>query len=105
MMKKLLSLLLVLLMVTACGKSGNQDNGELYVFLPGEYISDDVISNFEKEYGIKLYITTFDSNESMYTKLLGGTVYDIIIPSDYMIERLISEKMVRSGPEYGFRSE
>ncbi len=95
MMKKLLSLLLVLLMVTACGKSGNQDNGELYVFLPGEYISDDIINDFEKEYGIKLYITTFDSNESMYTKLLGGTVYDIIIPSDYMIERLISEKMIQ----------
>ena len=94
-MKKLLSILLVLLVLCGCGKSSGSDNGELYVFLPGEYISDKVISDFEKENGVKLYITTFDSNESMYTKLLGGTVYDIIIPSDYMIERLINEKMVQ----------
>ncbi len=94
-MKKLLSILLVLLVLCGCGKSSGSDNGELYIFLPGEYISDKVISDFEKENGVKLYITTFDSNESMYTKLLGGTVYDIIIPSDYMIERLINEKMVQ----------
>jgi spermidine/putrescine-binding protein len=97
-MKKLLSILLVLLVLVGaagCSKSTNEDNGELYVFLPGEYISDEIINGFEKEYGIKIYITTFDSNESMYTKLLGGTVYDIIIPSDYMIERLINEKMIQ----------
>ena len=98
-MKKLFSLLLVLLLVmglTGCSSNGSkQEGGELYIFLPGEYISDDVINNFEKETGIKIYITTFDSNESMYTKLLGGTTYDIIIPSDYMIERLINEKMLQ----------
>jgi len=94
-MKKLLSILLAVLLFTGCSKSASSDNGELYVFLPGEYISDEVIKNFEKENGVKLYITTFDSNENMYTKLLGGTVYDIIIPSDYMIERLINEKMVQ----------
>ena len=104
-MKKLFSLLLVLFLLVGCSNSNNNNNnnnntnteggGELYVFLPGEYISDDLINNFEDETGIKLYITTFDSNESMYTKLLGGTVYDLIIPSDYMIERLISEKMIQ----------
>ena len=101
-MKKLFSLLLVLLLLVGCSNNSNNNNntnteggGELYVFLPGEYISDDLINNFEDETGIKLYITTFDSNESMYTKLLGGTVYDLIIPSDYMIERLISEKMIQ----------
>ncbi len=94
-MKKLLSLLMVLLLLAACGSKGGEEKGELYVFLPGEYISDDVINDFEDETGIKVYITTFDSNEMMYTKLLGGTVYDIIIPSDYMIERLISEGMVQ----------
>ncbi|MCR4633829.1 MAG: ABC transporter substrate-binding protein [Erysipelotrichaceae bacterium] len=99
-MKKLLSIVFALLLLTACAGGGGSNGegekgGELYVFLPGEYISDDVINNFEEETGIKLYITTFDSNESMYTKLLGGTVYDIIIPSDYMIERLISEEMVQ----------
>ncbi len=94
MMKKLLSLLFVLVMLAGCGGQ-KYDAGEVQIFLPGEYISDEVIRNFEKETSIKVSITTFDSNESMYTKLLGGTVYDIIIPSDYMIERLISEKMIQ----------
>ena len=93
-MKKLLSILVLSVLVCACG-SQKYANGEVQVFLPGEYISDQAIKDFEKEYDIKVSITTFDSNESMYTKLLGGTVYDIIIPSDYMIERLISEKMVQ----------
>lgn len=94
MMKKLLSLLFALVILAGC--SGQKyDAGEVQIFLPGEYISDEVIRNFEKETSIKVSITTFDSNESMYTKLLGGTVYDIIIPSDYMIERLISEKMIQ----------
>ena len=92
-MKKLLSILFVLVLLTGC-LSRNFDNGQLYIYLPGEYISDEVIEQFEYEYGIEVKISTFDSNESMYTKLLGGTVYDIIIPSDYMAERLISEKMV-----------
>lgn len=93
-MKKLLSLLLVLLLVCSCSTS-KSEAGELQIYLPGEYISNDVINDFEKQTGIRVSITTFDSNESMYTKLLGGTVYDIIIPSDYMIERLINEKMVQ----------
>ena len=93
-MKKLLSLLFVLVILAGCG-SQKYDAGEVQIFLSGEYISDEVIRNFEKETSIKVSITTFDSNESMYTKLLGGTVYDIIIPSDYMIERLISEKMIQ----------
>ena len=98
-MKKLLSVVLALLLLCGCSGGGNNGGngkgGELYVFLPGEYISDEVINSFEKETGIKVSITTFESNESMYTKLLGGTVYDVIIPSDYMIERLIAEDMVQ----------
>ncbi len=93
-MKKLLSLFAVLFLLTGC-LSGNYENGELYIFLPGEYLSDEVVEQFEYEYKVKVSVTTFDSNESMYTKLLGGTVYDIIIPSDYMIERLINEKMIQ----------
>lgn len=96
-MKKLLSLLIsVLLLVSLTGcLSNNYENGELYIFLPGEYLSDEVVEQFEYEYKIKVSVTTFDSNESMYTKLLGGTVYDLLIPSDYMIERLINEKMIQ----------
>ncbi len=68
----------------------------------GQYISDgtdgyiDVIDEFEKAYpNIKVNYMTFDSNETMYTKLQsGGSSYDIIIPSDYMIGKMISEDML-----------
>ena len=69
----------------------------------GEYISDgsegtiDVNAEFEKEYGIKVNYTNFDSNENMYNKLKsGGANYDVIIPSEYMIAKLISEGMLES---------
>ncbi len=67
----------------------------------GDYISDgsdgsmDVVSEFERLTGAKLNYTNFESNENMYSKLLGGGVsYDVVVPSDYMIERLIEEKML-----------
>lgn len=96
-MKKLINCLLSLfLLVSLSGCfSNNYENGEVQIFLPGEYINDEVVEQFEYEYGIKCNITLFESNESMYTKLLTGATYDIVIPSDYMIERLIKEKMVQ----------
>lgn len=60
----------------------------------GEYIGEHVISNFEKAYNAKVNYSLFDSNEAMYTKLLGGNSYDIIIPSDYTIERMIKEDLL-----------
>lgn len=67
----------------------------------GEYISDgeegsmDVVSEFERLTGAKVNYTNFESNENMYSKLSGGGVsYDVIAPSDYMIERLIDEDML-----------
>lgn len=90
----ILSLLLLLISVSACF-SNNYENGELQIFMPGEYISSEVVDQFEYEYRIKTNITVFESNESMYTKLLVGGSFDIVIPSDYMIERLIKEKMVQ----------
>ena len=70
----------------------------LNVYNWGEYIDDeeiDVVSEFERLTGCDVNYTTFESNENMYSKLSGGGVsYDIIIPSDYMVERLISEDML-----------
>ena len=70
----------------------------LNVYNWGEYIDDeevDVITEFERLTGCDVNYTTFESNENMYSKLSGGGVsYDIIIPSDYMVERLISEDML-----------
>lgn len=67
----------------------------------GEYISDgsegsmDVISEFERLTGCTVNYTNFESNENMYSKLTGGGVsYDVIVPSDYMIDRLIDEDML-----------
>lgn len=92
-MKKLFSLLLIVLILVGCSGTKTETR-TLNIFLPGEYISDDVIKTFEKEYNVEVKLTLFDSNEAMYTKLLTGASYDIIIPSDYMIERLIEEDML-----------
>ena len=99
---------LSLITLTSCGKS--EDGGEvktLYVYNWGEYISDgsegSVDSNKEFErwyyetYGerVRVSYSTYSSNEDMYAKLSGGAVnYDVIVPSDYMIERLIKEDML-----------
>ena len=75
---------------------------ELTVFNWGEYIADgedgimDVNKEFENLTGIKVKYVTFESNETMYSQLKsGGTNYDIVIPSDYMIERLIKEDLLQ----------
>ena len=97
-MKKILSvLLIVVLLFTGCSKDNNSEAIEKYgsdtlkVYNWGEYIGEDVIRNFEKQFGVKVIYEPFDSNEMMYTKVQTGESYDILVPSDYMIERLISE--------------
>ncbi len=74
----------------------------LNVYNWGEYISDggegslNVNKKFEELTGIKVNYTNFDSNEDMYAKLKsGGANYDIVVPSDYMIERLIAEGLLQ----------
>ena len=67
----------------------------LKLYLPGEYLGENVISDFEKQYGVRVIVENFDSNEMMYTKLMAGDRYDVIIPSDYMIERLMNEDFLR----------
>lgn len=90
----------------------------LNVFNWGEYISDtyedgmlDVNKEFEKLTGIKVNYVTYESNEDMYAKIKnGGASYDIVIPSDYMIERMINEELlqkfdVKSLPNYHYIDE
>ena len=79
-----------------------QEQVTLNVYNWGQYIADgsddsmEVIAEFEKRYPhIKVNYSTYDSNEIMYSKLAnGGITVDVIIPSDYMIARLISEDML-----------
>lgn len=101
-MKRLFCLLLCLLLVlSALPLTVSAAQNEITVYNWGQYISDgvndslDVIAAFEEATGIKVNYMTFDSNESMYTKLkTGGASYDVIIPSDYMIAKLIEEDML-----------
>lgn len=92
-----LSLMLVLLLAgfTGCGKK-SASNGELNIFTWTEYVPESVIEDFEKEYGIKVNWTTFSTNEDMLAKVKtesAGT-YDIVQPSDYMVEQMISQDML-----------
>lgn len=101
MKKRLTSLLLALVLLFALALPAFAAREEITVYNWGQYISDgtddslDVIAAFEEETGIHVNYITFDSNESMYTKLkTGGASYDVIIPSDYMIAKLIKEDML-----------
>ena len=76
-------------------------NVAINVYNWGEYISNgsddsvDVVAAFEKLTGIKVNYTTFDANESLYAKLKSGAAnYDVIIPSDYMVAKMINEGML-----------
>ena len=111
MMKKLLSftfvaILLLTLLVPCVSAEAEKDYSHLEgttlnVYNWGEYISDgsddtlDVNAEFEKRYGITVIYSNYESNENMYNKLSsGGANYDVIIPSDYMIARLVEEDML-----------
>lgn len=104
-MKRLLSIALLFVLLTALLPVQAQAANEtvtINVYNWGQYLSDgtddyiNVIEEFEAAYpNIKVNYMTYDSNESMYTKLkTGGSLFDIIIPSDYMVEKLIAEDML-----------
>lgn len=62
----------------------------------GDYIDPDVLYQFEEETGIRVIYETFETNEDMYTKLSKAKAsYDVICPSDYMVERMIREKLIQ----------
>lgn len=100
-MKKLLTVLSAALLLSGCSNGGSEEAIEKYgsdtlkVFNWGEYIGEDVIRDFEDEFGVKVIYENFLSNEEMYTKIQTGDSYDVIVPSDYMIERMIHEDMLQ----------
>ncbi len=97
---KLLSLILsVLLLISLSSCGGSEGNtGEkqsINVYNWGEYIDQTVLDDFEAETGIKVNYTTYASNEEMYSKIVSGAAsYDVIIPSEYMISKMISEDLL-----------
>ena len=113
MLKRLSAILLTVIVICACifpavfAEAQEKDYSHLKgtmlnVYNWGEYISDgqegtlDVNKAFEEKYGITVNYTNYESNENMYNKLKsGGANYDVVIPSDYMIAKLVEENMLR----------
>ncbi len=93
-MKKVISvsiLILAVLLIISC-----ESKTKLYVLNWGDYMDYDLISSFEDEYGVDVVYKEVGSNEEMATLLQAGTsVYDIVIPSDYMIDKLIEEDLIQ----------
>ena len=97
MKKKALALLLVALFtVSLCACGGGQANtATLNVYNWGEYIDLDTLDEFTARTGIKVNYTTYASNEEMYSKIVSGAAsYDVIIPSEYMISKMIEEDLL-----------
>lgn len=95
-MKKVFSgvilLLLMSMLLIGCGRESKE---EINVYNWGDYIDESILEDFEKETGIKVNYETFATNEEMYAKIkAGGTSYDVLIPSDYMIEKMMKEDML-----------
>ena len=101
MKKRMLALIVIaamlVTMLAGCGsKSSAGKNGELNIFIWTEYVPDSVIEKFEKETGIKVNVSTYSSNEDMLAKVKSESegTYDIVQPSDYMVEQMSSQGML-----------
>lgn len=86
-------------LLTGCGGSGKNgssgDDNKLYVYNWGEYIDESVIDDFEKETGIQVVYDVFETNEEMYPVIeAGGVSYDVVCPSDYMIQKMIENNLL-----------
>ncbi|MCI6272235.1 MAG: ABC transporter substrate-binding protein [Erysipelotrichaceae bacterium] len=104
---KVSSLISLGILLSACGSKSTSEVAQvmdakekfgcnvLNVYNWGEYIGPNTIKDFEKAYNATVKYDLYESNEIMYTKLMGGSSYDILVPSDYTIERLIAEDMLQ----------
>lgn len=110
-MKRIISIVLASAMTATCAaclsgcgggaSADSADAGEVNVYNWGEYISNgeddslDIIEEFEKRTNIKVNYTTYETNEELYNMLKNSNVsYDVVIPSEYMISRMIDEDML-----------
>ncbi|HBQ42810.1 MAG TPA: spermidine/putrescine ABC transporter substrate-binding protein, partial [Lactobacillus acetotolerans] len=93
-MKKILATVVIGLVIILLASRGNKER--LLILNWGEYINDEVVELFEEEYGIDVVISIADSNELFYSKVKSGTTaYDLVIPSDYMIEKMHSKDLLQ----------
>lgn len=80
---------------TKTGKERPFEGQILHVYNWGEYTGENIIANFEEQTGATVVMELFDSNEQMYIKVANGEAYDVLVPSDYMIQRLIQEDLLQ----------
>lgn len=95
------ALIAAAVLLTGCGGSASPDRAagdssdQLFVYNWGEYIDEDVITLFEEETGIRVTYDLFETNEEMYPVIEKGAVsYDVVCPSDYMIQKMIENDML-----------
>ena len=94
-MKKKVIVAFILVLALVLSGCGGEKRPVLTVFNWGEYIDESLIKKFEQETGIKVNYETFSTNEDMFVKVsAGGSAYDVVIPSDYMIEKMIRENLL-----------
>ena len=93
-MKKILLIISICILLTGCGN--RKDSNVVNVLNWSSYIPNDVIRDFEKETGIKVNYGTYSSNEELLAKLSSSKegTYDVVFPSDYMVELMISKNML-----------
>lgn len=77
---------------TACEL--DQTDGELNLYNWSEYMDPELITAFEEQYGVEVIETFYDSNETMLAQIQAGVVYDLIVPSDYMVNLMIEEGLL-----------
>lgn len=94
--KQAVFMLVILVMLFSAAGCAGSDKVTLTVYNWGDYIDETVVEDFREKYDINVIYDTFSTNEDMYVKLKsGGSNYDVIFPSDYMIKRLINEDMLQ----------
>lgn len=90
-----LALIIGLFAMQGGGQDRPFEGQTLYIYNWGEYTGENIIPDFEEETGASVVMDNFDSNEQMYIKVANQEVYDILVPSDYMIQRLIEEDLLQ----------
>ncbi len=88
-------LVLAVLVLVSFGLTACRERPTIYVYNWGDYIDEDLIAEFEEETKLRVVYDTYATNEDMYVKIKsGGSTYDVIFPSDYMLTRMIEEDML-----------
>lgn len=93
MKKFILAIVFGLIVLSGCSNSTPKEILRVYNW--GVYIDESVVTKFEKKYNVRVIYDNYESNEMMYTQLQSGEKYDVVVPSDYTIERMISENMLQ----------